>query len=125
MPPKAAKSKEGLAESPIVGRFSSHLKIGIVRLRLPPSSSVFIAFFDVVLIGDSRDVRADAINALGKHCPHLTDVGFLDCLKVDELALGSVASLRFLSVAGTASVEWGVVSDVWHKLPNLVGLDVS
>lgn len=72
-----------------------------------------------------RDVQGDAINALGKHCPHLIDVGFLDCLKVDELALGNVASLRFLSVAGTSNLKWGVVSHVWHKLPNLVGLDVS
>lgn len=30
MPPKAAKSKEAPAERPILGRFSSHLKIGIV-----------------------------------------------------------------------------------------------
>jgi len=32
MPPKAAKSKEPVAERPILGRFSSHLKIGIVCL---------------------------------------------------------------------------------------------
>ena len=30
MPPKASKSKETPAERPILGRFSSHLKIGIV-----------------------------------------------------------------------------------------------
>lgn len=30
MPPKAAKGKEAPAERPILGRFSSHLKIGIV-----------------------------------------------------------------------------------------------
>ncbi|PPD79819.1 hypothetical protein GOBAR_DD23252 [Gossypium barbadense] len=36
MPPKAAKSKEASAERPILGRFSSHIKIGIVR---KPSSS--------------------------------------------------------------------------------------
>lgn len=30
MPPKASKSKEAPAERPILGRFSSHLKIGIV-----------------------------------------------------------------------------------------------
>ncbi|XP_028754105.1 protein ARABIDILLO 1 [Neltuma alba] len=72
-----------------------------------------------------RDVSSDAINALAKHCPNLTDVGFIDCLKVDELALGNVLSVRFLSVAGTSSMNWGVVSHLWHKLPNLTGVDVS
>ncbi|KAF7825119.1 protein ARABIDILLO 1 [Senna tora] len=72
-----------------------------------------------------RDVNSDAINALAKHCPNLTDIGFIDCLNVDELALGNVSSVRFLSVAGTSSLKWGVVSHLWHKLPNLTGLDVS
>ncbi|XP_020207037.1 protein ARABIDILLO 1 isoform X2 [Cajanus cajan] len=72
-----------------------------------------------------RDVNADAINALAKHCPKLTDIGFIDCLNVDEVALGNVLSVRFLSVAGTSSMKWGVVSHLWHKLPNLIGLDVS
>lgn len=34
MPPKAAKGKEVPAERPILGRFSSHLKIGIVSFSL-------------------------------------------------------------------------------------------
>lgn len=72
-----------------------------------------------------RDVQGDAINALAKHCPNLTDVGFLDCLKVDEMVLGNLSSLKFLSVAGTSNVKWGVVSHMWHKLPNLISLDVS
>lgn len=72
-----------------------------------------------------RDVNADAINALAKHCPKLTDIGFIDCLNVDEVALGNVLSVRFLSVAGTSNLKWGVVSHLWHKLPNLIGLDVS
>ncbi|CAN6703968.1 unnamed protein product [Malus baccata var. baccata] len=72
-----------------------------------------------------RDVQADAINALSKHCPNLTDIGFIDCLNIDEMALGNVLSVRFLSVAGTSNMKWGVVSHLWHKLPNLVGLDVS
>ncbi|XP_021892730.1 protein ARABIDILLO 1-like [Carica papaya] len=72
-----------------------------------------------------RDVFADAINALARHCPNLTDIGFLDCLNVDEVALGNVVSVRFLSVAGTSNMKWGVVSHLWHKLPKLTGLDVS
>ncbi|XP_023899766.1 protein ARABIDILLO 1 [Quercus suber] len=72
-----------------------------------------------------RDVHGDAINALAKHCPNLTDIGFIDCLNVDEMALGNVVSVRFLSVAGTSNMKWGVVSHLWHKLPNLTGLDVS
>ncbi|KAK7295306.1 hypothetical protein RJT34_18212 [Clitoria ternatea] len=72
-----------------------------------------------------RDVNADAINALAKHCPKLTDIGFIDCLNVDEHALGNMSSVRFLSVAGTSSMKWGVVSNLWYKLPNLIGLDVS
>ncbi|KAJ6709888.1 PROTEIN ARABIDILLO 1 [Salix koriyanagi] len=72
-----------------------------------------------------RDVSADVINALAKHCPNLIDIGFLDCLKVDEAALGNVVSVIFLSVAGTSNMKWGVVSHLWHKLPKLIGLDVS
>ncbi|XP_058736284.1 protein ARABIDILLO 1-like [Vicia villosa] len=72
-----------------------------------------------------RDVNADAINALANYCPKLTDIGFIDCLSVDELALGNVQSVRFLSVAGTPSMKWSTVSHLWHKLPNLIGLDVS
>ncbi|XP_040991345.1 protein ARABIDILLO 1-like isoform X2 [Juglans microcarpa x Juglans regia] len=72
-----------------------------------------------------RDVHGDAITALAKNCPNLTDIGFIDCLNVDEMALGNVVSVRFLSVSGTSNMKWGVVSDLWHKLPNLAGLDVS
>ncbi|CAB4269504.1 unnamed protein product [Prunus armeniaca] len=72
-----------------------------------------------------RDVHADAIIALTKHCQNLTDIGFIDCLNIDEMALGNVLSVRFLSVAGTSNMKWGVVSHLWHKLPNLTGLDVS
>ncbi|KAJ7007366.1 protein ARABIDILLO 1 [Populus alba x Populus x berolinensis] len=72
-----------------------------------------------------RDVSVDVINALAKHCPNLIDIGFLDCLKVDEVALGNVVSVHFLSVAGTSNMKWGVVSHLWHKLPKLIGLDVS
>ncbi|OIV98714.1 hypothetical protein TanjilG_24885 [Lupinus angustifolius] len=72
-----------------------------------------------------KDINADAINALAKHCSKLTDIGFIDCLKIDEVALGNVSSLHFLSVAGTSGIKWGVVSNLWHELPNLIGLDVS
>ncbi|KAK2650788.1 hypothetical protein Ddye_018277 [Dipteronia dyeriana] len=72
-----------------------------------------------------KKINGDAINALAKHCPNLTDIGFLDCLNVDEMALGNVVSVRMLSVAGTSNLKWGVISQVWHKLPKLAMLDVS
>ncbi|KAJ8748731.1 hypothetical protein K2173_011283 [Erythroxylum novogranatense] len=72
-----------------------------------------------------RDVSADAINTLAKYCPYLFDIGFLDCLNVSEVALGNVPSVRYLSIAGTSSMKWNVVSHLWHKLPKLIGLDVS
>lgn len=72
-----------------------------------------------------RDVNGEAINALAKHCPNLTEIGFIDCLNIDEVALANVVSLRFLSVAGTTNVKWGSVGEHWSKLPNLKGLDVS
>nr|XP_043631042.1 protein ARABIDILLO 1 [Erigeron canadensis] len=72
-----------------------------------------------------RDVTKDALNALATHCPDLSEIGFIDCLKVDEVALGKVLSLRFLSVAGTTSLKWDLVGENWSKLPNLIGLDVS
>ncbi|KAG8653723.1 protein ARABIDILLO 1 isoform X2 [Manihot esculenta] len=77
-----------------------------------------------LLLSGIRDVSADAINALAKHCPNLFDIGFLDCLNVDEVALGNVVSVCFLSVAGTSNIKWEMIH-LWHKLPNLIGLDVS
>ncbi|CAJ2657961.1 unnamed protein product [Trifolium pratense] len=41
MPPKSAKSKEAPVERPILGRFSSHLKIGIVGLPNVGKSTLF------------------------------------------------------------------------------------
>ncbi|KAH7427405.1 hypothetical protein KP509_10G043200 [Ceratopteris richardii] len=41
MPPKSAKSKEAPPERPILGRFSSHLKIGIVGLPNVGKSTLF------------------------------------------------------------------------------------
>ncbi|TYH50068.1 hypothetical protein ES332_D10G179200v1 [Gossypium tomentosum] len=41
MPPKAAKSKEAPADRPILGRFSSHIKIGIVGLPNVGKSTLF------------------------------------------------------------------------------------
>lgn len=79
----------------------------------------------ILRLSGIRDVSADAINALAKHCPNLLDIGFLDCFNVDEVALGNVVSVRFLSVAGTSNMKWGVISHLWHKLPKLIGLDVS
>ncbi|XP_057497125.1 protein ARABIDILLO 1-like isoform X2 [Actinidia eriantha] len=72
-----------------------------------------------------RDVDGDAINALAKNCRNLMDIGFIDCFNVDELALGNVVSVQFLSVAGTTNMKWVLVSQHWIKLPNLIGLDVS
>ncbi|KAK6121605.1 hypothetical protein DH2020_044647 [Rehmannia glutinosa] len=71
------------------------------------------------------EVDATAINALAKNCPNLTDIGFINCRKVDETALGNVASVRFLSVAWTTNIKWNLVAQQWSKLPHLIGLDVS
>ncbi|KAL0714744.1 hypothetical protein Bca4012_021723 [Brassica carinata] len=72
-----------------------------------------------------RDVSSEAITSLAQHCPQLSDVGFLDCLNVNEEALGRVVSLRYLSVARTSNMDWRVAVESWGKLPNLTGLDVS
>ncbi|KAK6142979.1 hypothetical protein DH2020_023327 [Rehmannia glutinosa] len=76
-------------------------------------------------ISGIREVDVNAINALAKYCRNLTDIGFIDCQKVDETALGNVASVRFLSIAGTANIKWNLVVQHWSKLPHLIGLDVS
>ncbi|KAL9252499.1 ARABIDILLO 1-like protein [Drosera capensis] len=78
-----------------------------------------------IRVSGLREVDAEAIGALGRYCPDLVDVGFLDCSKVDETALGDLRALRFLSVAGTSNLKWSTASHCWGKLPNLVGLDVS
>nr|GEY32418.1 hypothetical protein [Tanacetum cinerariifolium] len=72
-----------------------------------------------------RDINKDAINALATHCPDLSEIGFIDCLKIDEMALGNVVSLRFLSVAGSTNVKWGLAAEFWSKLINVKGIDVS
>lgn len=72
-----------------------------------------------------REVDGDAINALARHCRDLVDIGLIDCLNIDEVALGNVVSLRFLSVAGTTNMKWSLALQNWSKLPNLTGLDVS
>lgn len=72
-----------------------------------------------------HEVDARAINALAQHCPNLADVGFIDCRRVDETSLGNVTSVTFLSVAGTTNIKWNLVSQLWTKLPHLIGLDVS
>ncbi|KAL0642062.1 hypothetical protein Bca4012_103066 [Brassica carinata] len=72
-----------------------------------------------------RDVSSEAITSLAQHCPQLSDVGFLDCLNVNEEALGRVVSLRYLSVARTSNMNWRVAAESWGKLPNLTCLDVS
>ncbi|KAL0379743.1 UNVERIFIED_CONTAM: protein ARABIDILLO 1 [Sesamum angustifolium] len=79
----------------------------------------------ILRISGLHEVDADAINALAKNCRNLTDIGFIDCRKVDETALGNVASLRFLSVAGTKNIKWNLVLQEWSKLPHLIALDVS
>ncbi|KAL9234353.1 hypothetical protein vseg_009233 [Gypsophila vaccaria] len=72
-----------------------------------------------------REIDFDSINSLSKNCVDLIDVGFIDCLKVDETALGNLSSLKYLSVAGTSNLNWELVSNLWSKLPRLVGLDLS
>ncbi|CAN4125932.1 unnamed protein product [Withania somnifera] len=72
-----------------------------------------------------REVDGDAINALARHCRNLVDIGLIDCRNIDEVALGNVLSLRFLSVAGTTSMKWSLALQNWSKLPHLTGLDVS
>ncbi|CAH2063396.1 unnamed protein product [Thlaspi arvense] len=72
-----------------------------------------------------RDVSAEAIESLAKHCSLLSDLGFLDCLNINEEALGKVVSVRYLSVAGTSNMNWNVAAENWEKLPKLTALDVS
>ncbi|KAJ0961880.1 hypothetical protein J5N97_029708 [Dioscorea zingiberensis] len=72
-----------------------------------------------------REIDAEAVNALSRHCPQLEEIAFVDCGAVSENALGNVVSLRFLSLAGTRNLKWATAALVWAKLPNLVGLDLS
>nr|GLL34479.1 protein ARABIDILLO 1-like [Ipomoea trifida] len=72
-----------------------------------------------------RGVDGEAIISLAKHCKNLMDIGFIDCLNVDEIGIGQVLSLKFLSVAGTTNMKWNLALQHWSELPNLIGLDVS
>lgn len=57
MPPKSAKSKEAPTERPILGRFSSHLKIGIVSSSSPLDSRFKDANFLPNLLDGLRSGR--------------------------------------------------------------------
>uniref|UniRef100_A0ACD5TSY8 Uncharacterized protein n=1 Tax=Avena sativa TaxID=4498 RepID=A0ACD5TSY8_AVESA len=72
-----------------------------------------------------REVAAGALAALARHCPLLHDLAFLDCQAIDETALGGLASLRFLSVAGCSGLKWATASESWAQLPSLSAIDVS
>lgn len=73
-----------------------------------------------------REVDGEAISALVKGCPDLTELGLLDCSSIHEGALGTATGLRLLSVAGSRSISWGSAGQLWAKqLQNLVALDAS
>ncbi|KAH1114960.1 hypothetical protein J1N35_008338 [Gossypium stocksii] len=54
-----------------------------------------------------KEVNGDATNALAEHCKKLEDVGFVESDNIDEVALGNLNSVKFLSVAGTRNLKWG------------------
>ncbi|KAK1430372.1 hypothetical protein QVD17_13054 [Tagetes erecta] len=71
-----------------------------------------------------RDVNKEAIDALATHCPNLNEIGFIECETIDEVALGNVVSLRFLSVAGTTNSSEDDVQELAAKaLPYFVLVD--
>ncbi|KAK5846473.1 hypothetical protein PVK06_002763 [Gossypium arboreum] len=72
-----------------------------------------------------KEVNGDAINALVEHCRKLKDVGFIESDNIDEVALGNLNSVKFLSVAGTRNLKWGSAAQVLSRLPCLVCLDIS
>ncbi|KAK1430373.1 hypothetical protein QVD17_13055 [Tagetes erecta] len=63
-----------------------------------------------------RDVNKEAIDALATRFPNLNEIGFIDCETIDEVALGNVVSLRFLSVAGTTDVKWDLASESFNDM---------
>ncbi|KAK8686403.1 hypothetical protein V6N13_125428 [Hibiscus sabdariffa] len=69
-----------------------------------------------------KEVNGDAINALAKHCRQLKDVGFVESDNIDEVALGNLNSVKFLSVAGTRNLKWGSAAQIWSRLPCLMCL---
>ncbi|KAL0848498.1 hypothetical protein Bca101_021745 [Brassica carinata] len=87
--------------------------------------TIFCTKLKTLRLSGMRDVSSEAITSLAEHCPQLSDVGFFDCLNINEEALGQVVSLRYLSVTGTANINWRVAAERWEKLPNLTALDVS
>ncbi|KAK6143051.1 hypothetical protein DH2020_023399 [Rehmannia glutinosa] len=91
--------------------------VKVIAICCPQLKKLWISGID--------QVDGNAINALAKHCRNLADIGFTDCPKVDETALGNVASVRFLSIAGISNINWNLVVQEWSKLPHLIGLDVS
>ncbi|MBA0876828.1 hypothetical protein Goshw_003056, partial [Gossypium schwendimanii] len=71
------------------------------------------------------EINGDAINALAEHCRKLKDVGFVESDNIDEVALGNLNSVKFLSVGGTRNLKWGSAAQVLSRLPCMVCLDIS
>lgn len=72
MPPKAAKSKEAPAERPILGRFSSHLKIGIVSFLFFHLISLQMLIewgLDAVLIVTNQMLFSIILSVFSFDCP--------------------------------------------------------
>ncbi|TYG76733.1 hypothetical protein ES288_D03G137500v1 [Gossypium darwinii] len=72
-----------------------------------------------------KEINGDAINALAEHCRKLKDVGFVESDNIDEVALGNLNSVKFLSVSGTRNLKWGSAAQVLSRLPCMVCLDIS
>ncbi|KAL1108645.1 hypothetical protein V6Z11_D03G125000 [Gossypium hirsutum] len=72
-----------------------------------------------------KEINGDAINALAEHCRKLKDVGFVESDNIDEVALGNLNSVKFLSVLGTRNLKWGSAAQVLSRLPCMVCLDIS
>ncbi|KAL0876486.1 hypothetical protein Bca101_026191 [Brassica carinata] len=105
---------ESLQLGPGFGERITSESIKIIAICCPKLKSLRVS--------GMRDVSSEAIISLAGQ---LSDVGFLDCLNINEEALGQVVSLRYLSVTGTSNINWRVAAEIWEKLPNLTGLDVS
>ncbi|KAH7422458.1 hypothetical protein KP509_12G009600 [Ceratopteris richardii] len=57
-----------------------------------------------------KEVDGDAIGALARHCPNLSDLGLIDCAIIDESKLPLATNLQFLSVVGIRNVHWNAIA---------------